>query len=68
MKIKAAPVFIIYFPDCQDGINVILNMQDYLYFKDIVSILFLITQMKSKSERNTAYVMFFIILSTNEAH
>lgn len=40
LKIKAALLFIIYFLDCQDGINVILNMQDYLYYKDIVSILF----------------------------
>lgn len=39
LKIKAALLFIIYFPDCQDGINVILNMHD-LYYKDIVSTLF----------------------------
>lgn len=40
LKINAALQFIIYFPDCQDGINTILNMQDYFSYDDIVSILF----------------------------
>lgn len=40
LKINAALLFIIYFPDCQDGINAIVNMQDYFYWEDIVSILF----------------------------
>lgn len=59
LKINAALLFIIYFPDCQDGINAIVNMQDYFYLEDIVSILFLITQIKLNSA--TAYLMFFII-------
>lgn len=31
LKISAALLFIIYFPDCQDGINANVNMQDYFY-------------------------------------
>lgn len=62
LKINAALQFIIYFIDCQDGINTILNMQDYFSYEDIVSILFffLITQIKLKSVKEKyEYVMFF---------
>lgn len=57
LKIKAALLFIIYFLDCQGGINVILNMQDYLYYKDIGSILFF-NHTNEVKERNTACLMF----------
>lgn len=38
-----------YFPDCQDETNAIVNTQDYFYLKDIVCTLFLITQIKLNS-------------------
>lgn len=65
LKINAALLFIIYFPDCQDGINVIVNMQDYFYLEDIVSILFLITQIKLNSvkEKYCIFDVFYNIAS-----
>lgn len=67
LKINAALLFIIYFPDCQDGINAIVNMQDYFYWEDIVSILFLITQIKLNAV-DEKYCIFdvFMILLANE--
>lgn len=65
LKINAALLFIIYFLDCQDGINVIVNMQDYFYLEDIVSILFLITQIKLNSVKEKYYIfdVFYNIAS-----
>lgn len=70
LKINAALLFIIYFLDCQDGINAIVNMQDYFYLEDIVSILFLITQIKLNSVKEKYYIfdVFYNIASKWNSH
>lgn len=68
LKINAALLFIIYFPDCQDGINAIVNMQDYNLFRRYSRHpFFLITQIKLNSvDEKYCICDVFMILLANE--